>query len=466
MDADLVQRRAEQHFGQADLKDKRRTRRLVKVAAALAAGGGGDNGGTITSVIRDPAQAKAAYRLLDRLEVTHQAVIGGHARRVLEATEAPGDYLLIEDTTTVAWSDPAGTRGMGPIGDHYTRGLWVHSTLVVKMDWASQQRQLLGLLGQQTWARPVERPAGRPRSGGRGKESGHARQSRDDRESQRWMASLVQADGPMSGTTWTFVADRESDIYELFLRSWLHGWNFVIRAAHRRALAGEWAGEDLFAAAAQGKVLGGIEVELPREGRTATLEVRSSALELRGPMRPGGRMENHDVNVVWAQETDPPAGKPAVHWVLLTDVPVETLDQCRKVLAVYASRWLIEEWHKALKTGLKVESSQLSDVRRLSVLVGILSIVAVFLLEQKLSARRDPQRPLANDEVDPAMLAVLTKLHPPKGPPTARWFHVSIARLGGFMARKGDGDPGWLTLWRGWQTLMLLIRGYELADSG
>lgn len=466
MDADIVQRFAEEHFGQADLKDKRRTRRLVKVAAALAAGGGGDNGGTITSVIRDPAQAKAAYRLLDRPQVTHETVIGGHARRVLEATETPGDYLIIEDTTTVAYPDPAGTRGMGPIGDYSTRGLWVHSTLVVKLDWANQQRQLLGLLGQRTWTRPVERPAGRGRSNGRGKESGHARQSRPDRESKRWMASLEQAGGPMTGTTWTYVADRESDIYELFQSSWANGWNYVIRAAHRRALAGAWAGEDLFAAAARGKVQGSIEVELPREGRTATLEVRSSVLELRGPVRPGGRLENHDLNVLWAQETNPPQGKQAVHWVLLTDLPLETLDECRKVLAIYACRWMIEEWHKALKTGLKVEASQLSDVRRLGVLVGILSIVAVFLMEQKLWARRDPQRPLSNDEVDPAMLAVLKKVHPPQGPPTARWFSVSIARLGGFLARKGDGDPGWLTLWRGWQTLMLLVRGYELAGSG
>ena len=206
----------------------------------------------------------------------------------------------------------------------------------------------------------------------------------------------------MAGTTWTYVADRaESDIYELFQSSWANGWNFVIRAAHRRALAGAWAGEDLFAAAAQGKVLGHIEVELPREGRTATLEVRRSALELRGPVRPGGRLENHDVNVVWARETNPPEGKQAVHWVLLTDLPVQTLDQCRKVLAIYACRWLIEEWHKALKTGLKVEASQLSDVRRLGALVGILSIVAVFLMQQKLSARLDPQRSLAQDEVDP-----------------------------------------------------------------
>lgn len=466
MDADVLQRLAFRHFGQVDLKDKRRVRRLVRVAAALAAGGGGDRGGTITSVIRDGSQAKAAYRLLDRPEVTHEAVIAGHCREVLAATAAPGDYLLIEDTTTVAWPDPAGTRGLGPIGDQDTRGLWVHSTLVVKMDWATASRRLLGLLGQRTWARPTPRPAGRPPSNGRGKESSHARQSRADRESQRWMAALEQAGGPVPGAPWTYVADRESDIYERFQSAWANGWNYVIRAAHRRALAQAGAGADLFAAAGRGQVVGCGEVELPRQRRIARLEIRSCTLELRGPKRPGGQLENHTVQVVWAKEVQPPTGQPAVHWVLLTDLPVATLPQCQRVLAIYASRWLIEEWHKALKTGLKVEASQLSDVRRLSAWVGILSIVAVFLLARKLEARRDPQRPLEEDQVDPAMLAVLTKLYPPPGAATAGWLEVSIARLGGFLARKGDGDPGWLTLWRGWQTLILLARGYELADSG
>jgi hypothetical protein len=141
-------------------------------------------------VIRDWSQAKAAYRLLDRPVLTHEAVLAGHGQEVLAATAPPGDYLLIEDTTTLAYPDAAGTRGLGPIGEDYTRGLWVHSTLVVKADWETNHRALLGLLGQRVWVRPRLRPAGRPASNGRGKESNHARQSRQDRESQRWMASV------------------------------------------------------------------------------------------------------------------------------------------------------------------------------------------------------------------------------------------------------------------------------------
>jgi hypothetical protein len=321
------------------LGDERRTRRLVKMATAFAQGGGGEAGGTITSVIRQRHQAKAAYRLLDRQEATHAAVMSGHGAAVLKATAQAGDYLLIEDTTAVAYPNLEATTGLGPIGQDFTRGLWAHSTLVVRMDWEKEQAQVLGLLGQRVWARAASKGQ---RVGPRPKEKDHARQCRAGRESERWMASLEKAGGSMSGTTWTYVADRESDIYELFQCAFVNGWSLVIRASHARALAGQWEGASLFEAAAQGQVKGQARVELPRQKRTAVLEVRSTRLELRGPERPGGRLCNLGLNVVRVREIDPPRGIEPVSWVLLTDLPVETLEPCLRVIAIYRWRWLIE----------------------------------------------------------------------------------------------------------------------------
>jgi hypothetical protein len=441
------------------LGDPRRTARLVRMVQALACGGAGDAGGTLTSVIRDRHQAKAAYRLLDRPEVTHPAVIAGHGAQVLDATAGPGDYLLIEDTTAIAYPGLRQARGLGPIGEDHTRGLWAHQTLVVKVDWPREREQLLGLLGQKVWARPT------PSWAGRGSRRRHAYASPQARESQRWMAALQQAGGAMAGTTWTYVADRESDIYELFQSAWAHGWSYVIRAAQARALQGGESPTDLLAAAAAAPLRGQCRVP-QREGTPAmTLQVRSTRLRLRGPVRPGGRLEDHPLHVVHALELDPPGGRASTCWTLLTDLPVETLEQCTHVLAIYRRRWLVEELHKALKTGLKVERSQLSDARRLGALVGILSVVAVFLLQQKLAARDEPEAELDERAVDAATLAVLRKTTPPPdGQPTRRWFWVAIAKLGGYHHRRGT-HPGWQTLWRGWQTLMLLTRGYELARS-
>lgn len=431
----------------------------MRLAGSFAQGGGGDAGGTITSVIRDRHQAKAAYRLLDRGEVTHQAVIGHHCTQVLEATAAPGDYLLIEDTTAIAYPGLKQADGLGPIGEDYTRGLWAHQTLVVKVDWQARRERLLGLLGQQVWARPVS-PKNK-RSGGR-----HAYASPEARESQRWMAMLERAGGAMDGTTWTYVADRESDIYELFQSAWTHGWSYVIRAAQPRALSGQGLKKtDLLSAAESSPLLGVVAVPMSGGGSALSLSVRSATLTLRGPSRPGGKLEDHTLNVVHAVEHKSAAGQTPACWTLVTDLPVQTLDQCERVLAIYRRRWLVEELHKALKSGLKVEASQLSDARRLGALVGILSVVAVFLLQQKLAARDEPTAALDEQAVDPIILAVLRKTSPPpRGQPTRRWFWIAIAQLGGYHNRKNT-HPGWLTLWRGWQTLMLLTRGYELASG-
>ena len=455
-------------FANARLGDLRRTRRLIEVADAFRAGACCGGGGSITSVIASPHQAKAAYRLLDCPQVTHESVLGGHVQHVREALREPGVHLLIEDTTTLEYHGLKQAQGLGPIGESYTRGFWLHSTLAVRWDEQADAVQVLGLAGQQSWARAPTRRRGRGKSNGRGKESNHARQRRGDRESQRWASVLAELDAASADQPGQliYVADRESDIYEVFEKCRSQGISQVIRATHPRALAGELQGLDLMSAVTQrGRLLGVMEVQVPREKRVARVQVRSLSVELRGPPRPGGRLANHTLNVVQASETDPPPGCQPLRWTLLTDLPVATLEQCRRVIRIYRCRWLIEEFHKALKTGLKIEQSQLSDYRRLSSLAGIVSVVSVFLLQAKWSARTHGEQELEESKVDATMLTVLSKLHPPLGKPTQRWFWISIARLGGFLARKSDGHPGWLTLWRGWQTLTILTRGYELSSA-
>jgi len=419
----------------------------------------------MTSIFDCMHQAKAAYRLLDCEHVTHQSVLGGHFEVVRRRLQEPGVYLLIEDSTTAGFPGLTQARGLGPIGKSSTRGLWLHSNLALRWDEPSDSCDILGLLGQRAWARPPQRPAGRPKGTGRGKESNSARQKRGDRESRRWAAAL--ADLPPRGglTQYIYVADRESDIYEVMQDCRSHGVAMVIRASHPRALAGEFAGVDLLSAVAGAAVLGTADAEISRENRTARVELRSVSVELRGPPRPGGRLPDLAINVVQATETDPPEGCEAVSWTLLTTLPVGTLEQCRRVVNIYRRRWVIEELHKAMKTGLRLESSQLSDFRRLSSLAAIISVAAVFLLQAKWQARTGGGEPLPPEEMKTPMVAILKHKYPPKGPERLdnRWLWRSIAKLGGFPGRKGDGDPGWITLWRGWRKLLLLIDGYELG---
>lgn len=437
----------------------------MQVGAAFLRGGAAGTGGTITSVIPQWAQARLAYRLFDSPKVTHAGVVSGHCARTLQATEAAGDYLLIEDTTTLAYHGRPAAAGLGPIGDAYTQGLWMHSTLAVRADWEREDFTLLGLLGQKVWTRP---PGGY--GTGRHKKKRLASKGAAGLESARWAQTLVDAGGPLDDTTWTYVADRESDIHEVFQSAWADGWHLVIRACQPRALAGDQEGQTLFAAARQAPRRGTITLRLPGADRTATLEVHSTAVTVRGPQRrgiAGGWLEDHRLNVVWVHEPAPPAGVEAVEWILLTDLPVSTLDECLRVVEIYQHRWLIEEFHKCLKTGLKAESSQLSDARRLGALLGVLSVAAVYLLQMKLACRgAQGQEELAAHEVDPVWTKILRRLDPPPhGRATRAWFWVGVAKLGGHLARKHDGPPGWLTMWRGWQTLLMLARGFALANT-
>lgn len=431
----------------------------MKIAAEFASCAGG----TISSVIRSSHQAKAAYRLLDFSDVTHEKVTACHMGRTLDETRRPGIYLLIEDTTTFNFERASVVSGLGPIGDLMTRGFFMHSCLVTRVDLNTGIHEPIGLMGQTLWARSTVRPKGRPKSNGLGKECNSARQNRDDVESKRWGLAFEQAGGPVAGTQWIYIADRESDIYSVFQACWSHGCDFVIRASHDRALTGAHDGQCLKDTAAKAPIQGEVKMTLP-SGREVAMRVRSETLVLKGPPRPGSALEHHQVNVVRVEQTDAAVGEEPLMWVLLTDLPVDGLAACLRVIRAYKCRWLIEEFHKALKTGLKAEDSQLTTVRRLMALVGVLSVVAVFLLQVRHAGRENPEELVDVDQVDPAMMAVLQSVHPPKdGKRTCKWFYHSIAKLGGFMGRKADGDPGWITLWRGWQSLLSLAQGYEIA---
>jgi Transposase Tn5 dimerisation domain len=325
--------------------------------------------------------------------------------------------------------------------------------------WTLTQRPegvVLGLFGQ-SCATPRLAPAG---------ESRRERLSRP-RKSQRWAESFKTAGSPPPGSRWIYVADRESDFYEPIHRCQQHGVDFIIRGGHDRRLAEE-AGH-LREALAKGVVLGQATVELRAQAgqpaRTASVELRSVRVDLAGPWRPGGwQAPLPGVTAVEVREVQAPAelGQP-LHWLLLTSLPCLTLAQAQRVVGRYAARWWIEEYHKALKSGAGVEASQLEHARRLEALIAVLAVVAVRLLSAKMLARSCPESFEAAASFGPELLALLEQKY---GVSAGGWTNqkviVAIARLGGFLARKHDGSPGWQTIWRGWQRLIWMAEGKNL----
>lgn len=449
---------AQLEFSLVELGDQRRTERLVKIATRLAE----NPGGTLPQEMPDWSELKAAYRFFSQPRNGYEQILKPHWERTQQACLEPGEYLLLEDTTQLDYTRHGSTEHLGLIGEG-GRGLCLHSTLALRINaWDLNQRPegtVMGLLAQQCWAQK-RRPPGETRA---------QRTRRSGRMSKRWAEVLATSPAPGSGTTWTYVADRESDVYEALQHCQHRGVDFVIRASQNRRLADE-AGA-LWDCLSQAKVLGQVEIALrSRPGMAArhvTVELRSTRVRLSGPYRPGGRLPDlEEVSVLEVREINPVAEIEPLHWILLSSLPCASLAQAQRVVGRYAARWHIEEYHKALKSGAGVEKSQLAKADRLEALIAVLALVAVRLLNAKLLARAWPDQPLANDSATRAALHILeAKLGKPAAGWTQSTFWTAIARLGGFIGRKHDGEPGWQTIWRGWHRLIWMTVGLEIQNQ-
>jgi hypothetical protein len=279
------------------------------------------------------------------------------------------------------------------------------------------------------------------------------------------------------------MADREADIWETIGRCQDKQWDFIVRASQPRALADQEG--SVFDAAAAAPVVARFNLNLrsrPQRvtrdkktgrvkrvrkahgARTVELEVRTCTVRLRAPWRPGGPAEPRTVNIVEAKEVNAAPGDDPIHWVLLTSWPCRTEQEAMRIVKAYTRRWLIEEYHKALKTGARIEESQLRTAQRIQALLGILAVVAVRLLNRKLLATTRPNEAVDVQEIGQATLTILeVKFGRPQDGWTNRNVLRCIARLGGFIGRKSDGEPGWITIWRGWQFLLPMVEGFDLA---
>lgn len=454
---------AQHHLGSVDLGDCRLVRRLVKVAAALAA----CPRGTLPAAFPTWSELKAAYRLLDNPSLTFEKALAPHWKEVRAACAKPGEFLLIEDTTLLDFSSHRSLKGIGRIGDDGGRGFNLHTTLAFQIQTATDlpgaapALRLLGLAGQHRWVRAQEFTRGQNvRCGYESKKRKFSRA----RESERWGQVLSKFPAVAPGNQRIYIADRESDMYELFDRCEKAGCHFVVRACQDRALLETQ--DRLFTTVEQGAELGRYTVELrARPGvpaRTATVALRSARVTLRPPYRPGGKPIARQLNVVHARELNGPEGR-AVEWFVLTDLECENYEQARRVIQLYACRWIIEEYHKALKTGAGIEKSQLEERRRVESLLAVLSLVAVRLLDLKLEAAQSPSQPIRPGEIPEETLTILeARLGKPSGGWTKHNLWIWIARLGGYPARNGDGPPGWQTLWRGSTRLREMTEGAQI----
>lgn len=402
------------------------------------------------------SKSQSIYRFWANERVKPEQILASHRPSVVTRVNQQAVVLAIQDTTDLDFSSLKQTSGLGFICQTNQQGIKVHSCFAV-----SGAGEPLGLLHQYTWSR-------QERSGKRGQ---RRKKATRDKESQRWLDTLTRAEqGIDESVCLVHVGDREADIYDLFVQPRRSNSELLIRAEHNRKVQHEL--DYLIPSIEQAPVLGQHTIELERNperpARSATLTVRAMQVTIEVPHhhKQPKQCQPVTLNVLLVEESTPPAeGKP-IRWLLLTTLSINSFEQAWQCVVWYSLRWLIERFHFTLKSGCRIEQLQLETAQRLLNALATYSIVAWRLMWLTYSARLSPDDS-CETVLQRAEWKLLRRKFEPKNrsqrPPSIRQAVRWIAQLGGFLARKGDGEPGLKTLWRGIGVLHHLLEGAQLA---
>jgi hypothetical protein len=444
-------------FGECHLGDERRNKRLVGLAMQMAA----RPDGSTPDQTESWADCKAAYRLFSEEDVSFGEIVTPHFRQTKVAGPAGSVKLLISDTTELDFGRHRSVTGLGPTGNGGGLGFFLHSSLMID----AATRQIDGLAGQKMFYR-------KPKSSS--KLHKNSRRRSTDRESIVWGQLIDEIGAPSLGMKWIHVCDRGADDFEVFCRARQQQCGFVIRAArlNRKVLSAEGkkvrVDEVLRELPVRGIRKIAVKPDRKSPARTAVVELRYSTIFIPRPRVLTPWLKEHTprepllMGIVELREASPPKGITPLRWVLYTSDSVNTIADAETAIFYYEQRPTIEDYHKALKTGCRVEHRQYATALRLERVTGVLSILAIRLLQLKTAARATPDRPA--HEVAPARWVEVLKRErrkPATHVMTIREFIRELAGLGGHLGRKSDGEPGWITLWRGVEKLLLILRGAD-----
>lgn len=466
---------AREELGNVDLGDKRRTARLIKLCGRLAE----MPESSINQACVDWAETKAAYRFFHNDNVEVQNILAAHRAKTAERARQHRTVLAIQATSYLVYTSHRQTMGLGKLslkkGKRVkkidSQGLLMHSCLAVTTDGLP-----LGLLDQKIFARE---------SVARDRTEHRNVLPIEDKESYRWLESLKNSKQLIGDTQLVTVCDREADIYELFQLSAAIAAPVLVRANYDRPInkRSMYAEKDivkLWKHLENQPCAGSFAVELPvrhgtkhatpRAPRGATVELRFVTFKLNPPKRLSSTLPALDMSAIYVRENGPPVDGQPLEWRLLTNLPIENFDQAYEKVQWYCLRWRIEMYHKGLKSGFHIEHCRLGEAQRLIRYVTVMSIIAWRVFRLTLIARTHPEAPcttlLTDNEWKVLYCKVKKTTSLPPQPPAMREVVVWIARLGGFLARKHDGQPGTIPLWRGWKRLIDLTQGWLLAAGG
>lgn len=435
------------NFEGVSLGDKRRVNRLNKVVNKMLH----SPEASLPKQMGSWSDTKAAYRLFNSGDATFNSVQSAHRKRIKEIARSSSRVVLfIEDSTVINFTSHPATKGLGPIGDHKGRGVVMHSCLAVEYD--KDFPCVLGIPMQQIWTRR-EKPY----------VNNESRTERNNRhkESKIWATMLRRIGHPPEGKKWVEIGDRTNDIFEFMEYCRETGWNYVIRVCQDRVIITDEQIAKIEQTLSVLPAIGNTTINMRRKDatkiQTIKLNISYKEVKVMPLQRLKSKAEACKVWVVRAWND-----KEEIDWKLYSSMAINSLEEAIEKLEWYATRWVIEEYHKCLKTGCKVEDRQLENIKGLSALIGTLAVIAVRLLELRDLSRRDGDK-LARQIIPEAFLRIISRKYQlDETTMTLRIFYHKVAQLGGFLGRRSDGDPGWQTLWKGFMRLMDMSQGAEL----
>lgn len=469
---------AETEFSTLDLGDKRLNKRLVKMSQNFLK----TPESPINKACESWGDTKAAYRFFQNESVDYSDIIDAHSASTRARCENESIVLAIQDTSYLNYSHHPETDGLGILtrfkGKHkdeiLTQGLCMHTTLGISTDGLP-----LGIIDQKIYSREALTPEKAELK----KRSHGIALPVEEKESVRWLDAMKTTHKLFSesGIKVVTVADREADIYNLYHLARELESHFLVRVSHNRkvnktAIHSPATGEYLWDFMEQKEIMGHLEVKVPPKngapGRVATCEIKVGKVSILPPRSYKGdtvNIEPIELNIVYTKEISDSKNDNTIEWMLCTNLPISRLEDAIEKLDWYCLRWRIEVFFKIIKSGFKVEDCRLETGGRLIRYLAVISVVAWQVYWLTLVSRSCPNISceLFLNEFEWKLLfkKINSKKSIPSSPPCMNQAVTWVAQLGGFLARKGDGDPGITHVWKGLKKLSSIIDGAKLYQD-
>jgi hypothetical protein len=467
----------EDELDRIDLFDTRLNKRSQKILSKLYEG----IGKSLPGALQSKNEIEAAYNFFQNGWINSDRILAPHREKTIERIKKHDFVIFIQDSSDINLSHMEEVKQIGVLNETKKPGCNFHTMIA-----CTRERLMLGVIDHQFMVREKE---------DLGKLASNNSRPIEDKESFRWLEFYRQAEEIARGASNTkciCVADRESDIIELFLEAKDSPLNLVVRSKHDRNIESEEGlKKKLNEVIATAPIIGQSEFTLtPRKKKIALgkairdkirekdrivkkkkrlvkQNIRVASITVQAPKHKK-HLGKVNLQVVYLEEIDPVKGEDPISWVLLTTLPVNTVEEAQEVIQIYLARWSIEVFFHVLKTGCKIESLQFKQGASVFACIALYLIVAWRVMYVMFLGRNCPDLPctmIFDDDEWKSAYAAVKQCKPPPDPPKLGEFIIILATLGGYLKRQGSTNPGPKIMWQALQMLAGCAIGWRACKE-